>query len=97
MGKVGDLDYDNPLFIITNGVRLGDFFFCLEKRTPKNFELLGAPEQMNQRVIGAFKGGMHYQFINLEDDEHLVENYMNYLIRYILEIDGEVNYSIEEL
>lgn len=86
VGKVGELDYENPLFEITHGVRLGDFFFSLEKRTKLGIELTAPLMIEGKKVVGAFRGRMHYQFDHLDDNEDLEENYMNYLIKTFVPI-----------
>lgn len=96
VGKIGNLDYDNKLFQISHGVRIGDYFFCLEKRTDKNIELIGEPEKKNQQVVGAFRGTMHYQFISLDDNEDLHDTYMRYLITTFID-SSKTDYVIKEL
>lgn len=83
VGKLGELDYENPLYEVKCGVRLGDFFFCLERKTSLGIKITGPPNIPNRWVVGAFRNEFHYQFTNLEDNEDLEDIYFKYLIENI--------------
>jgi hypothetical protein len=77
--EIGDLYYV-PVFIISHALRVDDWVFALERKTPEFKRALEIPDPDNEWDCVAFRGTAHYFFKKITDCANLRGAFLHFAL-----------------